>query len=397
MGQQIWRWRGAILIAPLVTACVVGASSFGIFRLLEWASHDLFFRLRPQDSNDAEIVVITIDEADLTAIGDWPIPDAILAKALMQLRALKPSVIGLDLYRDLPEGDGHEELLEVFQSTPNLIGVETIFGDQRVAPPSALEAAGQVGFADFLTDPDRKIRRGLLTFEDPVQGIDKHALSVHLAFRHLQEQGITAEESDGEEIRIGQAVFNRLKPAEVGYKPRESGGYQILMNWRGPISRFQTFSLTEVLRGQVPDNAIRDRVVLIGSTAVSTNDFFGTPYGNRTWFTDTQPMAGVVVHANLASQMIQSAKYGRLLLRGWPISGQWFWIFVWASIGSGGGAIVGSGQFASKDIVRSERNWWHLLDHGPFDWWYLYCLSQRLGYSRGPPARSATVQWDCRH
>ncbi|MEO0373928.1 MAG: CHASE2 domain-containing protein [Cyanobacteria bacterium P01_A01_bin.17] len=348
MDLKSWRWRGALFIAPIVTVLVLGSDALGIFRLLEWASHDLFFRLRSQESTEAEIVIVTIDEADLTAIGDWPIPDATLAKALRQLRALGPSVMGLDLYRDLPEGNGHQALLEVFRSTPNLIGVETILGNQRVAPPSILEKAGQVGFADFLTDPDRKIRRGLLTVEDPVQGVDKHALSVHVAFRHLQEQGITAQESDGEEIRIGKAVFTPLNPAEVGYKPREGGGYQILMNWRGPISRFQTFSLTEVLNGQVPEPAIRDRIVLIGSTAVSTNDFFGTPYGNRTWFTDAEPMAGVVIHANLASQMIQSAKSGRLLLRGWPIPGQWFWVLVWASIGSVGGLCLDRANASQK-------------------------------------------------
>jgi CHASE2 domain-containing sensor protein/nitrogen-specific signal transduction histidine kinase/CheY-like chemotaxis protein len=340
VNRKFWQWRGTLLIAPSVTALVLGCSALGIFRLLEWASHDLFFRLRPQEGAETEIVIVTIDEADLKAIGDWPIPDATLAKALTQLRALKPSVIGLDLYRDLPVEPGHQALQKVFQSTPNLIGVETILSPQRVASPSVLESAGQVGFADFLTDPDRKIRRGLLTVKDPAQGVDKHALSVQVAFRHLQAQGITAQESDGKEIRIGQAVFTPLDAAEAGYRSPEEGGYQLLMNWRGPITQFQTFSLTEVLAGQVRESAIRDRVVLIGSTAVSTNDFFSTPYGNRTWFTNSEPMAGVVVHANLTSQIIHAAQSGRLLLRGWSIPGQWLWVFVWASIGSTGGLLL---------------------------------------------------------
>ena len=75
---------------------------------------DLFFRLRPQEAPDAEIVIVTIDEADLKTIGEWPIPDVILAKALTQIQTLEPSVIGLDLYRDLPEEPGHQDLLAVF-------------------------------------------------------------------------------------------------------------------------------------------------------------------------------------------------------------------------------------------------------------------------------------------
>ncbi len=335
MGHRPWRWRGALWISPIITVLIVGGSSLGIFQLLEWATRDLFFRLRPQDHSQAEIVLVTIDEKDLTEIGDWPIPDVTLAKALKKIRALGPSVIGLDLYRNLPEGAGHDELLEVFRSTPNLIGVEGAWGSQRVAPPPVLKDEGQVAIADFLLDPDRKIRRGLLTIKD--QGVDKHALSVHLAFQHLYTQGITAQDSDGKEIRIGKAVFNPLDVTEVGYKQAESGGYQILIDWHGSQARFQTFTLTEVLAGQVAEQSVRDRIVLIGSTAISTNDFFSTPFGNRTWLTDTEPMAGVVVHANLTHQIIQSAKSGRSLIRGWPLPGQWLWVFMWATVGAIGG------------------------------------------------------------
>jgi CHASE2 domain-containing sensor protein/nitrogen-specific signal transduction histidine kinase/CheY-like chemotaxis protein len=347
VGHKPWRWKlSTVLIAPTVAALVLSGNALGLFQLLEWATRDLFFRLRPQDKADPEIVLLTIDEADLTTVGDWPIPDTVLAQALTKLRALEPSVIGLDLYRNLPEGEGHDELQTVFRTTPNLIGVESVLSQQQVAAPPDLEAAGQVGIADFQLDPDRKVRRGLLTVQD--QGVDKHALAVHLAFYHLQAQGITAQESDGEEIRIGKAVFTPLDVTAVGYPQAEGGGYQILMDWRGPQSSFQSFSLSALLAGQIPKAMIRDRIVLIGSTAVSTNDFFGTPFGNRTWFASAEPMAGVVVHANLIHQIIQAAKSGQALLRGWPLPIQWFWVLLWSTIGALGGLLL--------DRANASRN-----------------------------------------
>jgi adenylate cyclase len=35
---------------------------------------------------------------------------------------MQPRAIGLDIYRDLPVEPGHEKLVQVFKSTPNLIG-----------------------------------------------------------------------------------------------------------------------------------------------------------------------------------------------------------------------------------------------------------------------------------
>lgn len=57
-----------------------------------------------------------------------------------------------------------------------------------------------------------------------------------------------------------------------------------------------------VLNGEIPEDLMRDRIVLIGSTAESLRDFFQTPYGK---------MPGVFVHANLVSQLISSALDGR--------------------------------------------------------------------------------------
>ncbi|NER00190.1 MAG: response regulator, partial [Cyanothece sp. SIO2G6] len=59
-------------------------------------------------------------------------------------------------------------------------------------------------------------------------------------------------------------------------------------------------------------------------------DFFDVPYTH--WYTDGDPMAGVFIHANLTSQMIESALNGRPLLQGWTHSGQILWVIFWTGL-----------------------------------------------------------------
>ncbi|NEQ95139.1 MAG: CHASE2 domain-containing protein, partial [Cyanothece sp. SIO2G6] len=305
-----------LAIASGVGVAVLLGTSFGVFDLLEWAIRDEFFRLRPLEPVTNRVVVVTIDEPDIQAVGDWPIPDQVLADLLIQIRDQQPLVIGLDLYRDLPEGNGHEALIDVFRSTPSLIGIEKII-DNRISPPAILAELDQTAIADLVVDGDGNVRRALLTAQDEQDGnILKFGLATKAALQYLEDQGITpqVDPNDPQRLRLGQATFSLLQNRSAGYSEASLGGYQILMNWRGPGTQFAQVSMQDVLSGQLPPDLMRDRIVYIGSVAASTNDFFDVPYTH--WYTDGDPMAGVFIHANLTSQMIESALNGRPLLRG---------------------------------------------------------------------------------
>lgn len=58
----------------------------------------------------------------------------------------------------------------------------------------------------------------------------------------------------------------------------DAGGYQVLLNYRGPQENFQTISMTDVLEGRSNPNLFSDRIVWIGPIAHSLNDLFFTPY-----------------------------------------------------------------------------------------------------------------------
>ncbi len=305
----------------------------GLFQLLEWTTMEQFFALRPVEPPEKRIVIVTIDEKDITQVGKWPIPDAVLAKLLTKLKAQKPAAIGMDIYRDLPVEPGYSELVAVIKSTPNLIGVKKLAGD-RVAPSPALSEKDQIALSDFVLDTDGKVRRGLLSAGDN-NGVLFLGLATRLSLMYLEPKGISLEALDqtGDSLRLGKATFTALKGNEFSYRGADVGGYQIVLNYRGIQKNFDTVRMRDVLNGSISQELMRDRIVLIGTTAKSINDFFNVGY-NCNFQKNDEQMAGVVVHANLISQILSSAVDGRPLIRVWSLEAEWLWVLCWSFISS---------------------------------------------------------------
>jgi adenylate cyclase len=325
-----WTWIPKVALGVTIPVLLLRFS--GLLQGLEWNLLDQFFRWRPLESPEKRIAVVTIDESDIGKITQWPIPDRVMARAITNINAQNPRAIGLDIYRDLAVEPGHADLVHLFQTTPHLFGIEKLVGHQ-IPPPPTLNRLGQVGFSDQVLDADGKVRRGLLSVLLSRNEV-RYSLAVRLALHYLEGKGIHMVATDNpNEVRLGKAVFERFNGNEGGYVRANSGGYQILLNFRGTQKDFPTFSLTEILNNQIPANSLGDRLVLIGTTAPSINDLFYTPYSSGL-FSAPQPMAGVIVHANIISAMLGAALDGRPLLRVWAAPIEWLWILTWAGIGA---------------------------------------------------------------
>ena len=335
--KQIEKWQGTLLVAPCIAGIVIAGSQIGIFRILEWAALDQFFLLRPQEALEKRIIVVTIDEPDIKYVKQWPMSDQVMAQLIRNIKAHQPRAIAIDVYRDLPVEPGHQELVEIFKSTPQLIAVEKIAGNP-VEPPPALAELGQVAANDLLIDTDGKIRRGVVLLGKPggdlIQG-----LGVKLALMYLEKEGIELEAIDIEQkiYGLGQAKFVPLSSNDGQYNQADLGGYQILLNYQGGLESFPTISLTDVLERRIPSNFFRDRIVLLGSKAPSLNDNYATPYNNN-FFIPTKLMPGVIIHANLSSQILSAALENRPMLRNSTKQVNWLLIFFW----SGYSATLGS-------------------------------------------------------
>lgn len=332
--SQFLRGRGIGTIVIGVTGAVLALQCSGTLQLLESAVLDRWFRLRPLEFGASRVVIVTIDEADISRLGHWPMSDATLAKLLEKLKQQQPTAIGLDLYRNLPVEPGHQELLKVFASTPNLIGIKKALSNANgpaVDPPPILQDRDQVAASDLVLDADGKVRRHLLSVRN-YQGKTIMTLGTKLALGYLEGQNIQPKASgkDGTLIKLGKAKFRPLQENEGGYVRADVGGYQILANFHKIHGGVPKISITDVLEDRIPANLMRGRIVLIGTFAASLGDKFYTPYTTdfrKAW-------SGIELHADLASQILSAALDGRQLLRGVPETLGWFWVLLWSSVGA---------------------------------------------------------------
>ncbi len=333
----IWQWRGVLLAVPNVTAIVIALRFTGLLQLLELAALDQFVILRPKNPVDERIVIVEINEPDIIKLREWPISDAVLAKVLNNIKQQQPQAIGLDIYRDLPVNPGHQDLVKIFQTTPNLIGVQKISHTPDsfdVEAPPELKKRQQVGANDLPIDSDGKIRRGLLYVGLKDNSIIE-SFALKLALLYLKPEGITEKPStrNPNYLQLGKGTFPIFEPNDGGYMGANASSYQILLNYRGTMNQFHKISINDVLTNRIPPNLMQGKIVLIGSTAESLKDLFWTPYSSNL-FTSPERMAGVVIHANLISQILSSALQGRSEIKTLPEELEWLWILFWSIFGA---------------------------------------------------------------
>ena len=335
--KQIWQWRGVLIAISKATIIVTFLRLTGLLQFLEFTALDQFFLLRPQEPVDSRVVIVEINEADIEKQGQWPISDAVVANLLEKIKQQKPRAIGLDIYRNLQVNPGHEALIKVFLSTPNLIGIQKVFNNDDnspIKPPSVLKKRQQVGGNDLPRDDDGKVRRGLL-YLYLENGDFLESLSLKLALLYLKSEGITEEaaKNNPDYLQLGKGIFPRFAGNDGSYIRASDGSYQIILNYRGNIEKFLHISLTDVLENRIPANLMRGKVVLIGSSAGSLKDLFYTPYSHKEFATPRR-MPGVVIHANLISQILSTALDNRSLIKFWYEPWEYTWIFVWSIIGA---------------------------------------------------------------
>lgn len=329
----------ALITYLIVCVGVISLRANGIFQLLEWAALDQFWRWRPAEPQDRRIVLVAIDETYIQAEAEYPISDQRLVQLIKQIQNQKPTVIGLDIYRDLPVGRGHSQLSELFSSTPNLFGIAKVNGGQIPAPLPLLKS-GRYGFNDVLLDQDSKVRRALLSQENS-QGEVVYSLSLQLALFYLAEHRVLPR-VEGELIKLGQATFRQIEHNFGGYVNLNTSGYQVLLNYRRPACRgrlnceiFRTVSILDVLANRLPQDFFRDRIVLIGTTAESVRDRFFTPFNPIDPNSDQlNAAAGVEIHGDIVSQIVSASLDGRREFQDLPEWLDLVWIMGWGALGT---------------------------------------------------------------
>ncbi len=290
------RLISALLIAAGVTLLSWAGLSAGAFSGLNLRLVDGLF---PAIEGDPRVVVVGIDDESLTELqseyGAWPWDRTAHARLLDALSADGAALVGYDVeFTEEGEPEPDRALAEAVSAAGNVVAtVHAIFEGRsagilrasELAPPIAgvLDGAAAIAHVNVRPDPDGVVRSVPLLVETPGGDL---LPSLSLALFQLSEEidGPYTERPEG--IQVG----GELIPTDPGR--------DLEVNY---AQGFRTYSAADVLKGRVPHGAFRDRIVLIGATAIGLGDHKITPLDKATG----EP--GVFVHANALGTMLLRA------------------------------------------------------------------------------------------
>lgn len=139
------------------------------------------------------------------------------------------------------------------------------------------------GFFNIVPDPDGVVRwiPAVIKFREalyaPLSIVSASAYLNHPISVNVADHGI-------EGINIGRVFI-----------PTDDRG-KIIVNYRGPEKTFPHISITDILNESVPEYVLKDKIVLVGATAVAIYDLRVTPFGTV--------FPGLEVHANIVDSIL---------------------------------------------------------------------------------------------
>lgn len=278
------RERGLLAFFALGLATVLGWQN-GLGRL-DNAVYDAMAMLLAPTPQPA-VMLVEIDEASLREHGRWPWDRRQLADLIERISAQSPAVIGLDVLLPEPSADPMADLelagalkrsgrvaLPVFSALAPGGGVTAL-----TPVPSLAQAAAVLGHVSIAPDEDGVVREVFL------RAGEGDVLWDHLGVAMLRVAGQAPSSLPGrrapETIVPRPGAWQQDYALRIAYPERQSGRLRI--------------SASDVLRGEVADDAFTERIVLIGITASGLGDTYPTPLtGERGYAPGVEILAAVV-------------------------------------------------------------------------------------------------------
>ncbi|MEA5506957.1 CHASE2 domain-containing protein [Halotia wernerae UHCC 0503] len=335
-------WLGCVSLA--IALFVVGVRYLGILQGLELQAFDQLQRLRPDEKPDSRLLVVTITEQDVQSQSQekpqGSLSDESLLKLLKKLEAYQPQAIGLDIYRDRAVKPELPELAKHLYNSKHLSAVCRVSDPQSehpgIKPPPEIPPE-RLGFSDLVIDPDNIVRRHLLALTPPPSSPCKasYAFSVQVALHYLATHNIYLNFTSDGAWKLGKTTFKPLTAHTSGYQNIDASGHQILLNYhkeRSPQKFVPQVTLTEVLAGKINPSTVKNKIVLIGTTAQSFQDYSFTPYITNEGAIEKIP--GVILQAQMISQLLSAALDGRSLIWVWSVWQETIWIWGWSLTGT---------------------------------------------------------------
>jgi adenylate cyclase len=263
------------------------------------------------------IVIVTVDEKSLQEYGRWPWNRKLQTELIEKIFSGEPAQLGIDIFYPEKESkasdsalasafsrhrsklvtalgfeaepgrrhDGDiEELLYdyAFTSIENFSLLKAVEAFRVLLPPEPIRSSTDYGHVYSLADRDGKLRWEYLyvKFGDeyfPSLALQIAARAMDVPFGKLKIIGGMGIEAGGKFIPTD--AFGRLH-----------------INYYGKEGSFPYFSAADVLSGRINPSVFEDKIVLLGTSAMSTYDMKVTPFSAN--------MPGVEKHATVIANIL---------------------------------------------------------------------------------------------
>ncbi len=323
--------RGAFILLGVLSSLLVLFAYWyrpSFLLALDLKATDAMFAARGESPAPDDVVIVAVDEKSVNALGRWPWPrkkTALLVGALKPARvaaldmvfseeedpasdkvlsdAIKDSgnvVLGYFFRNDSTENPKPDSIARLNSSkisflnflsenaAPDFTGPE--FGSVEANTPLIGRSAAGFGAFNALPETDGIYRKAHLSFK---WGPDIYpSLPLEAVRRHLKGDIV---------LNMAQYGMDSLEVAGRKVPLDEQGAFSL--NFYGRAGSFRTLSAVDVINGNVPPEALRDRLVFVGVTEKAVYDIRPTPMDSL--------FPGVEIHATVAGNILQ----GRYLIR----------------------------------------------------------------------------------
>jgi CHASE2 domain-containing sensor protein len=265
---------GLVIAGLAITGRLDGLEYWSLAQLFEW---------RGARNPILPIVIVSIDESTFSELNEqWPFARTRHAALLLRIAEGRPRAIVMDLLFDTPSSRGpvdDEVFAEAVTSASNVvlaayhaIDVQPHYrrDDLNVPIPIIRRGAAAVGFVNVSPERDGQIRRVPLKERLP---------------------------DGGAWPTLDAATHQYLTKAGMRTAPLPDTD-SVLINFRGGPGSYPWVSYHRVVRGEIPPEYWKDKIVLIGPTSEILHDQFSTAFAHR------GDMPGVEIHANALETLI---------------------------------------------------------------------------------------------
>jgi len=316
--------RAGIIIALIVASMlsILHFANARFFEVLEEKTLDLRFTLRGKIAPGPETVIAAIDEKSINKLGRFPWPRSVWGRVVDRLTEEGAKVIAFDvfftetenvesddLFRDAIRRSGRVVLPMVFDfegkfkesgftdkkldvMTPSAYAVIK-HGDEQFYPlhakmvlptlyrlSSSAEAMAQI---NMISDEDGTLRWEILAIEYQGDFYPPIGLQAARLYRGLKNEEVALDYQGS--VSLGNTVI-----------PTDEHG-RMLINYRGPNNTFPVYSISDILDRTLPAGTFKDKIVLIGATAIGIFDLRVTPFSTN--------MAGIEKHASVVDNILR--------------------------------------------------------------------------------------------